>query len=279
MARSPRQPNSCMTKMADAAWPYPRLCPAAVSSPARRCGRTLLCTGARVNSYSRIKEAVILPYVEIGRGVFTSAKSWSTVASAFPTSWLSAKTQCWTRSRFRRSDKGVCLITQAMIDRLRVKETRPGNKRPLSVLAVASEDLSADQDRRAGGRRAGALPLALAAPRISCRDNTGARLSRRAGGAARLAPRMCSLISPDLFGGQASVLCAARQVALDIMAIAAPHLYDRPGNPYQRPDGLDWPDNAQRFAAAGRDGRQYRARCDQGLQALPLFMPMTGKLA
>ena len=29
----------------------------------------------------------------------------------------------------------------------------------------------------------------------------------------------------------------------------APHLYDRPGNPYSGPDGRDWPDNPLRYAA------------------------------
>ncbi|MFD1626463.1 glycogen synthase GlgA [Azospirillum griseum] len=32
-------------------------------------------------------------------------------------------------------------------------------------------------------------------------------------------------------------------------ALDAPSLYNRPGNPYLGPDGRDWPDNAQRFAA------------------------------
>jgi starch synthase len=33
--------------------------------------------------------------------------------------------------------------------------------------------------------------------------------------------------------------------------IDAPYLYDRVGNPYQAADGLEWPDNAQRFALLG----------------------------
>jgi hypothetical protein len=37
-----------------------------------------------------------------------------------------------------------------------------------------------------------------------------------------------------------------------LTAVDAPHLYDRPGNPYLGPDGKDWPDNAQRFAALGK---------------------------
>ena len=44
----------------------------------------------------------------------------------------------------------------------------------------------------------------------------------------------------------------ARPAGLDLIAIDAPHLYDRPGNPYLGPDGKDWPDNAQRFAALSR---------------------------
>ncbi|MFN3526499.1 MAG: glycogen synthase GlgA, partial [Paracoccus sp. (in: a-proteobacteria)] len=36
---------------------------------------------------------------------------------------------------------------------------------------------------------------------------------------------------------------------LDLLVIDAPHLFDRPGNPYLAPDGRDWPDNPQRFAA------------------------------
>ena len=55
----------------------------------------------------------------------------------------------------------------------------------------------------------------------------------------------------DLFGGPAS-LVAGKAGGLDLIAIDAPHLYDRPGNPYLGPDGKDWPDNAQRFAALSR---------------------------
>jgi len=55
----------------------------------------------------------------------------------------------------------------------------------------------------------------------------------------------------DLFGGPAS-LVAGKAGELDLIAIDAPHLYDRPGNPYLGSDGKDWPDNAQRFAALSR---------------------------
>ena len=33
-----------------------------------------------------------------------------------------------------------------------------------------------------------------------------------------------------------------------MLLLDAPHLYDRPGNPYLGPDGKDWPDNHRRFA-------------------------------
>ena len=70
----------------------------------------------------------------------------------------------------------------------------------------------------------------------------------------------------DLFGAPARVL-AGRAGGLDLFAIDAPHLYDRPGNPYLAPDGLDWPDNARRFAALARVG------ADIGLGAIAAFEP------
>lgn len=52
----------------------------------------------------------------------------------------------------------------------------------------------------------------------------------------------------ELFGGKATIR-AGRISGLDLIVIDAPHLYDRPGNPYLGPDGRDWPDNWRRFAA------------------------------
>jgi starch synthase len=52
----------------------------------------------------------------------------------------------------------------------------------------------------------------------------------------------------DLFGGAATVL-AGRAKGMDLFVVDAPNLFGRPGNPYLGPDGKDWPDNAQRFAA------------------------------
>ncbi|MGL4438222.1 MAG: glycogen/starch synthase, partial [Bosea sp. (in: a-proteobacteria)] len=117
--------------------------------------------------------------------------------------------------------------------------------RPLQVLAVTSEIYPLI---KTGGLAdvAGALPLALATQNVAV---TTLVPGYPAVLAALAAPTKV-LDIPDLFGGPASILRGTTS-ALDIMAIDAPHLYDRPGNPYLRPDGLDWPDNAQRFAALG----------------------------
>ncbi|HYD98996.1 MAG TPA: glycogen synthase GlgA [Alphaproteobacteria bacterium] len=53
---------------------------------------------------------------------------------------------------------------------------------------------------------------------------------------------------PELFG-QAARLIEGRVGDLKLIALDAPGLYDRPGNPYLGPDGKDWPDNHLRFAA------------------------------
>lgn len=53
---------------------------------------------------------------------------------------------------------------------------------------------------------------------------------------------------PEFFGGGARLL-QGQVDGLDILALDAPHLYAREGNPYLGPDGHDWPDNGERFAA------------------------------
>jgi starch synthase len=55
----------------------------------------------------------------------------------------------------------------------------------------------------------------------------------------------------DLFGGQAMVI-ASETRGLNVFLLEAPHLYDRPGNPYLGPDGEEWPDNHLRFAALSK---------------------------
>jgi starch synthase len=71
---------------------------------------------------------------------------------------------------------------------------------------------------------------------------------------------------PELFGGAATLL-AGQAKGLDLLVLDAPHLYNRPGNPYLGPDGKDWPDNAQRFAAFAK----VTGELCRGL--LPSFVP------
>ncbi len=52
----------------------------------------------------------------------------------------------------------------------------------------------------------------------------------------------------DLMGGPARLL-GGKVAGLDLFVLDAPHLYDRPGSIYLGPDGKDWPDNPERFAA------------------------------
>ncbi len=71
---------------------------------------------------------------------------------------------------------------------------------------------------------------------------------------------------PMFFGGAAQILTATAH-GLDLFVLDAPHLYDRPGNPYTGPDGRDWPDNAERFAALSRAG------ADLAKAIMPGFTP------
>jgi glucose-1-phosphate adenylyltransferase len=79
--------------------------------------RTLLFTGVRVNSYATVENAVILPYVDIGR----SSRLTNVVVDrgvAIPEGLVVGEDPEEDARRFRRSEQGICLITQPMIDRL-----------------------------------------------------------------------------------------------------------------------------------------------------------------
>ena len=52
----------------------------------------------------------------------------------------------------------------------------------------------------------------------------------------------------DLFGGEVRLLRGTAK-GIDIVAVDAPHLYNRSGNIYLGPDGKDWGDNGQRYGA------------------------------
>jgi len=79
--------------------------------------RSLIFTGVRAHSYSSITQAVIMPQCEIGRG----ARLHKVVVDAevrIPPGLIVGEYPEDDARRFRRTDKGVVLITQAMIDRL-----------------------------------------------------------------------------------------------------------------------------------------------------------------
>ncbi len=79
--------------------------------------RSLLFTGVRVNSFSTMENAVVLPYVEIGR----NAQLKNVVIDRgvqIPEGLVVGEDPVADAARFRRTERGICLITQAMIDRL-----------------------------------------------------------------------------------------------------------------------------------------------------------------
>jgi len=79
--------------------------------------RTLLFTGVRVHSYSQVEGGVILPYVEIGQNV----RLKNVVVDRgvhIPDGLVVGEDPELDAKRFRRTEKGICLITVPMIDRL-----------------------------------------------------------------------------------------------------------------------------------------------------------------
>ena len=79
--------------------------------------RTLLFTGVRVHSYSQVEGGVILPYVEIGQNV----RMKNVVIDRgvrIPNGLVVGEDPELDAKRFRRTEKGVCLITQPMIEKL-----------------------------------------------------------------------------------------------------------------------------------------------------------------
>jgi glucose-1-phosphate adenylyltransferase len=76
--------------------------------------RTLLFTGVRVNSYSSTEDAVILPYVEIGRNVHLK-KVVVDRGVHVPEGLVVGEDPEFDAARFRRTENGICLITQKMI--------------------------------------------------------------------------------------------------------------------------------------------------------------------
>jgi len=79
--------------------------------------RSLLFTGVHVHSYASLEGAVVLPYVDVGR----NCRLTNVIVDRgvrLPDGLVVGEDADLDASRFRRTDRGICLITQPMIDRL-----------------------------------------------------------------------------------------------------------------------------------------------------------------
>jgi len=79
--------------------------------------RSLLFTGVKMGSYSDVKEGVILPYCNIGRGARLSRVIVDS-GVRIPEGLIVGEDPELDGQRFRRTESGICLITKTMIDRL-----------------------------------------------------------------------------------------------------------------------------------------------------------------
>ena len=118
--------------------------------------------------------------------------------------------------------------------------------KPIKLLAVASEGFPFV---KTGGLAdvVGALPAALAPEGVGVTT----LLPGYPAVMAALGPveSVESLI--DLFGAPAR-LVRSTAAGRDVIALDAPQFFARAGSPYIAPGGMDWPDNALRFAALAR---------------------------
>ncbi len=79
--------------------------------------RSLLFTGVHTHSYASIEGGVVLPYADIGRG----ARLSNVVVDRgvrIPEGLVVGEDAALDAARFRRTSRGICLITQPMIDAL-----------------------------------------------------------------------------------------------------------------------------------------------------------------
>ncbi|MGX9855858.1 glycogen synthase GlgA [Limimaricola variabilis] len=125
----------------------------------------------------------------------------------------------------------------------------------MRVLSVASECAPLV---KTGGLAdvAGALPAALRPEGVEMRTllpGYPAVMAALGHGAGQVAAEA------DLFGGPARLL-AGHAAGLDLLVLDAPHLFAREGSIYLGPDGQDWPDNPERFAALSLMAARIGAR-------------------
>ena len=214
--------------------------------------QSLLFTNVHLRSFSQVENAVIMPEVEIGRG----ARLKNVIIDRGVR--IPARLVVGEDPDDRRGPvpphRRRHLLDHAGDDR------QIGQMTALTVLAVTSEIYPFI---KTGGLAdvTGALPLALRRHGV----DTVTLVPGYPAVMAAIAQSDRVLAFDDLFGGSASVL-RAHSAGLDLLVLDAPHLFDRPGNPYTGPDGGDWPDNAFRFGAlawaAARIGtRRHRGLC------------------
>jgi glucose-1-phosphate adenylyltransferase len=83
-----------------------------------RIDKSLLFTGVHAHSYSVLEHVVALPYVQINRGARLK-KVVIDRGVEIPAGLVVGEDPALDARRFRRTERGVCLITQQMIDRLK----------------------------------------------------------------------------------------------------------------------------------------------------------------
>lgn len=118
--------------------------------------------------------------------------------------------------------------------------------RPMQVLYVSTEIHPAL-------KTGGLADVNAALPRALCEAGADARLLLPGFPALRDAlegARRVASLAPR-FGADTINLMRGSLAGIPTYLIDAPALYARPGNPYTRSDGSDWPDNLQRFALLG----------------------------
>jgi glucose-1-phosphate adenylyltransferase len=79
--------------------------------------QSLLFTGVRAHSYSSVENSVVMPYVDIGRSV----RLKNVIVDRgvrIPAGLVMGEDPLLDAQRFRRTEQGICLITQPMIDQL-----------------------------------------------------------------------------------------------------------------------------------------------------------------
>jgi glucose-1-phosphate adenylyltransferase len=79
--------------------------------------QSLLFTGVRAHSYSSVENSVVMPYVDIGRSV----RLKNVIVDRgvrIPAGLVVGEDPLLDAQRFRRTEQGICLITQPMIDQL-----------------------------------------------------------------------------------------------------------------------------------------------------------------